>query len=296
MTSVLRAIPYVIHRPVLRLIIMFFRVRVHYTRKTAAKVLLFFDMTKFFCKKILSLLIFRHFYVGIGRYKAGLTRKGNTDAICGEGSPTRPPHEGEGKNHLRLPLKGRDRSERDVFGGNGCRDVILRGSGGLLGGFEFAVDRDVRVLVKTGIGFHAGFGGGAAFDYTEIMTEETKAPFERGKGVVVLESMSDLLGGFDEVAVLYAGSGPGLGEMVGVELVEFAAPARSTAEDDVFVVMAAFLTGVHDTIIHVNAERELQIANSATVGGGDFGVWDIARNDAIQTVFYYGFQVLRHDV
>ncbi len=52
MTSVLRAIPYVIHRPVLRLIIMFFRVRVHYTRKTAAKVLLFFDMTKFFCKKI----------------------------------------------------------------------------------------------------------------------------------------------------------------------------------------------------------------------------------------------------
>ena len=98
-----------------------------------------------------------------------------------------------------------DRSKRDVFGGNGCRDVILRGSGGLLGGFEFAVDRDVSVLIKTGIGFHAGFGGGAAFDYTEIMTEETKAPFERSKGVVVLEGMGDLLGGFDEVAVLYAG-------------------------------------------------------------------------------------------
>ena len=165
-----------------------------------------------------------------------------------------------------------------------------------MGGFEFAVDRDVRVLIETGIGFHAGFGGGAAFDYTEIMTEETKAPFERSKGVVVLESMGDLLGGFDEVAVLYAGSRPSLGEMVRVELVEFAAPARSTADDDVFVVMAAFLTGVHDSIIHVNAERELQIANSATVGGGDFGVWNIARNDAIQTVFYYGFQVLRHDI
>ena len=79
--------------------------------------------------------------------------------------------------------------------------------------------------------------------------------------------------------------------MVRVELVEFAAPARSTADDDVFVVMTAFLTGVHDTIIHVNAERELQIANSATMGGGDFGVRNIARNDATQTVFYYGFQV-----
>ena len=150
MTSVLRAIPYVIHRPVLRLIIMFFRVRVHYTRKTAAKVLLFFDMTKFFCKKISSLLIFRHFYVGIGRYKAGLTRKGNTDAICGEGA------RGE-----------MDRSKRDVFGK--CGGLC----GGVWGGFEFAVDRDVGVLVETGIGFHAGFGGGAAFDYTEIMTEET---------------------------------------------------------------------------------------------------------------------------
>ena len=165
-----------------------------------------------------------------------------------------------------------------------------------MGSFEFAVDRDVRVLIETRICFHAGFGGGATFDYTEIMTEETKAPLEGSKGVVVLESMGDLLGGFDEVAVLYAGSRPGLGEMVRVELVEFAAPARSTADDDVFAVMTAFLTGVHDTIVHIDAERELQIANSASVGGGDFGVWNIARNNAIQTVFYYGFQVLRHDV
>ena len=194
MTSVLRAIPYVIHRPVLRLLIMFFRVRVHYTRKTAAKVLFFFDMTKFFCKKISSLLIFRHFYVGIGRYKTGLTRKGNTDAICGEGA------RGE-----------MDRSKRDVFGkcGGLCGGLLVGRDGkigrGLLGGFEFAVDRDVGVLIETGIGFHAGFGGGAAFDYTEIMTEETKAPFEGSKGVVVLESMGDLLGGFDEVAVFYTG-------------------------------------------------------------------------------------------
>ena len=143
---------------------------------------------------------YRPLYSEIGWYKTGLTRKGNTDAICGEGA------RGE-----------MDRSKRDVFGGNGCRDVILRGSGGvlggrdgkigrgLLGGFEFAVDRDVGVLIETRIGFHAGFGGGAAFDYTEIMTEETKAPFKGCKRMVVLESMGDLLGGFDEVAVLYAG-------------------------------------------------------------------------------------------
>ena len=228
---------------------------------------------------------YRPLCVGIGRYKTGLTRKGNTDAICGEGA------RGE-----------MDRSKRDVFGKRGglCGGVWGGRDGkigrGLLGGFEFAVDRDVRVLVKTGIGFHAGFGGGTAFDYTEIMTEETKAPFEGSKGMVVLESMGDLLGGFDEVAVLYAGSGPGLGEMVRVELMEFAAPARSTADDDVFVVTSSLLMGIHDTIIHVDAERELQIANSASVGGGDFSVWNIARNNAIQTVFYYGFQVLRHDV
>lgn len=104
-----------------------------------------------------------------------------------------------------------DRSKRDVFGkcGGIGRGLLVGRDGkigrGLLGGFEFAVDRDVGVLVETGIGFHAGFGGSAAFDYTEIMTEETKAPFERSKGMVVLEGMGDLLGGFDEVAVLYAG-------------------------------------------------------------------------------------------
>ena len=48
MTLALRAIPYAIHCPARRFINRFLRVRVHYTRKTAAKLLLFFDMTKFF--------------------------------------------------------------------------------------------------------------------------------------------------------------------------------------------------------------------------------------------------------
>lgn len=173
--------------------------------------------------------------------------------------------------------------KREVFGKRGgfC--------GGLLGSLEFAVDSDEGVLIETGIGFHAGFGGGTAFEHSEIMAEETNSPFEGSEGVVVLEGMSNFLGSFDEFAVRYAGRRPGFWEMVGVELMELASPAGGTADDNMLVVMTAFLTGVHDTIIHVNAERELQIANSATMGGGDFGVRNIARNDATQTVFYYGF-------
>ena len=158
-----------------------------------------------------------------------------------------------------------------------------------MGSLEFAVDSDEGVLIETGIGFHAGFGGGTAFEHSEVMAEETNSPFEGSEGVVVLECMSNFLGSFDEFAVRYAGRRPGFWEMVGVELMELASPAGGTADDNMLVVMTAFLTGVHDTIIHVNAERELQIANSATMGGGDFGVRNIARNDATQTVFYYGF-------
>lgn len=180
--------------------------------------------------------------------------------------------------------------KREVFGKRGGFYGGQGGlGGGLLGSLEFAVDSDEGVLIETGIGFHAGFRGGTAFEHSEVMAEETKAPFKGSKGVVVLEGMSNFLGSFDEFAVRYAGRRPGFGEMVSVELMELASPARGTADDDVFVIMTAFLTGVHDTIIHVNAERELQIANSATMGGGDFGVRNIARNDATQTVFYYGF-------
>ena len=161
----------------------------------------------------------------------------------------------------------------------------------LPGGLEFAVDGNVGILVETGIAFHARFGLGATFDDLEIMVEETYSPFDGSAGVVMLESVRLTLGFFDEFAVGYAGRRPCLGEMVGVELVEVAAPTRYTADDDVFLVMTAFLTGVHDSIVHIDAERELQIANSASVGGGDFGVWNIARNNAIQTVFYYGFQM-----
>ena len=180
-----------------------------------------------------------------------------------------------------------------IINGDKREVFVKRGGlcGGLLGSLEFAVDSDEGVLIETGIGFHARFGGGTAFEHSEVMAEEAKAPFKGSEGVVVLECMSNFLGSFDEFAVRYAGRRPGFWEMVGVELMEFASPAGGTADDNMLVVMTAFLTGVHDTIIHVNAERELQIANSASMGGGDFGVRNIARNNAIQTVFYYGFQV-----
>ena len=73
------------------------------------------------------------------------------------------------------------------------------------GGFEVAVDADVDVLIETGIGLETGFRLGATFDYMEIMMEETKSPFDAFRRVVVFEGVSEFLGGFDELAVSYAG-------------------------------------------------------------------------------------------
>ena len=87
------------------------------------------------------------------------------------------------------------------------------------GGFEVTVDGDVDVLIETGIGLETGFRFGTSFDDVEIMMEETKSPFDAFRRVVVFEVVSELLSGFDEFAVRYAGCGPSLGEMVGIELV-----------------------------------------------------------------------------
>ena len=84
----------------------------------------------------------------------------------------------------------------------------INGSGfcGLLGGgFEVAVDGDVDVLIETGIGLETEFRFGTAFDYMEIMMEETESPFDAFRRVVVFEGVSEFLGGFDELAVSYAG-------------------------------------------------------------------------------------------
>ena len=205
---------------------------------------------------------------GMGGYEPRLACKRDADAVRSKGT------------------RGvRDRHKRDVPGKR--RRLV----GGAFNSFEFAVDGDVDVLIETGIGLHARFGCSTAFDYAVVMAEETNTPFEGSKGVVVLQSMSHLLGCFDEFAVRHTGGRPCFWEMIGVELMEFASPARSTADDDVFVITLPLLMGIHEAIVHVDAERELQIADSATMGGGYFGVRKIARNDATQTVFYYGFQV-----
>ena len=84
----------------------------------------------------------------------------------------------------------------------------INGSGfcGLLGGgFEGAVDADVDVLIETGIGLETGFRFGTTFDDMEIMMEKTESPFNAFRRVVVFEGVSEFLGGFDEVAVSYAG-------------------------------------------------------------------------------------------
>ena len=58
--------------------------------------------------------------------------------------------------------------------------------GFVAGGLELAIDGDVGVLVETGVGFEAGFGGSAAFDDREIMVKETESPFEGFAGMSVL--------------------------------------------------------------------------------------------------------------
>ena len=78
----------------------------------------------------------------------------------------------------------------------------------LLGGFEFAVDSYVGILVETGIGFHAWFGLGVAFEDRIIVVEEPCAPFESGVGVIMHECVRSALRLFDKIAVGNTGGRP----------------------------------------------------------------------------------------
>ena len=124
---------------------------------------------------------------------------------------------------------------------------------GFLGGrFEVAIDGDVDVLIETGIGFETGFRFGTTFDDVEIMVKETESPFDAFRRVVVFEGVSEFLGGFDEFAVSYAGSRPGLGEMVCIELVK-TAETRYTSDDDVLAVFVTLLVGIHHSAEVIDA-------------------------------------------
>ena len=145
------------------------------------------------------------------------------------------------------------RTESDGLKGDFLREMLEIGvgeSGFFLGGLEFglelAVDGYVGILVETGVGFEAGFGLGTAFEDRIIMVQETRAPFECGKGVVMLECMSLALGFFDEFAVGYAGCGPVFREMVGIEFEESGAETRGSY-DDAFFAGLAFFDHIHGT-------------------------------------------------
>ena len=124
---------------------------------------------------------------------------------------------------------------------------------GLLGGgFEVAVDGDVDVLIEAGIRLETGFRFGATFDDVEIMMEETESPFDAFRRVVVFEGVSEFLGGFDELAISYAGCRPSLGKMIGIELVQ-ATKTRDTADDDVLAVFLTLLVGIHHSAVVIDA-------------------------------------------
>ena len=128
-------------------------------------------------------------------------------------------------------------------GGNGGEGDVGRCDyflvlGRLKGGLEVAVDGDVGILIEAGIGFEAGFGLLVVFEDTEIVLEEADPPFKGFAGGSMFEGMSTALGQFDDLTVGYAGLGPGLGEMVGIEL-KHAGTLGTLAHNNVF---AAFLT------------------------------------------------------
>ena len=75
----------------------------------------------------------------------------------------------------------------------------------LLGGFEFAIDGYVGVLIEAGIGFHARFGLGAASEDRVIMVEETDTPLEGIERVIMLECVRSALCLFNEIAVRHTG-------------------------------------------------------------------------------------------
>ena len=62
---------------------------------------------------------------------------------------------------------------------------------------ELAVDGNVGILVETGVGFHARFRLGAAFEDPEIMVKEPHAPFEGFDRMIVFECMRLTLRLFD---------------------------------------------------------------------------------------------------
>ena len=99
-------------------------------------------------------------------------------------------------------------------------------------------------MIETSIAFETGFGLLVGFENTEVMLEETDSPFDAYVGIVVLKGMGTALRHFDDFAVGYAGSRPGLGEMVGIEL-KHAGTLGTMTDNDMFAAFAAFFEVIH---------------------------------------------------
>ena len=164
----------------------------------------------------------------------------------------------------------------------------IEGNGlvGMLGfvasGLELAVEGDVGILVETGIALETGFGLGAAFDDREIMVKEAESPFEGFAGMGMLQGMGLALGSLDEFAIGHAGSRPGLGEMVGIELEKALGVGHSTDYDVLFVTATCF-DGVHRAPEVFDALHRHEIAHSSGARCGIGRERDIMVNNAAQT-------------
>ena len=173
------------------------------------------------------------------------------------------------------------------FKGHVLGNVFLLGSvwvlSGLKGRFEVAVDGDVGILIEAGIGFEARFGLLVVFDDTEIVLEEADTPFKGFAGGSMFEGMSASLGQFDDLTVGYAGLGPGLGEVVGIEL-KHAGTLGTLAHNNVF---AAFLTDfevIHGAREGLEGFTRHKIAHPLGINRGGRREFDESDTSARQTV------------
>ena len=111
--------------------------------------------------------------------------------------------------------------------------------------------------------------------------------------MVVLEGVGAALRLFDEFAVGYTGCRPGLGEMVGVELVQVSVTGH-TADDDMFVVFAAFFDGAHGSVIKFDGQNGIQVTHTAGTVCGNKRRRDRQKNSVLQTQKYLCFQMACH--
>ena len=160
---------------------------------------------------------------------------------------------------------------------------------------QLAVDGYVGILIETAVRFETRFGFGATFDNREIMVEEPNFPLKGFGSIGMFQGVSLALGEFDEFAVSHTGSRPSLWEMVGVELQD-STVTRRMADDDMLLVVRAFLERIHRTPYVFDTFYRHEIAHSPGMGSGNVRMRGVVRYNALQTVFNDRFQMSCHVV